>query len=153
MESFENLWIEVKKKVLLLSNFLVPMGNRFTDPICKWLAYDCITDVDNPLTRHLLDITLVRDVLWNSCIFACKLKDVLDGQSFVLWACKILDVITLEEELLLNTKVYSIKMSWESATSFELVTFTYLSKSIWSGCLSYKDKLCNQLWGTSRSRS
>ena len=111
MESFENLWIEIKKKVLLLSNFLVPMGNRFTDPICEWLAYDCITDINNPLTRHLLDITLVRDVLWNSCIFACKLKDVLDGQSFVLWTCKILDVITLEEELLLNIKVYSIKMS------------------------------------------
>ena len=114
MESLENLWVEVKKKVLLLSNLLVSVGNRLTDPICKRLADESVADVDNPLTRHLLDITLVWEVLRNSRVLACKLKDVLDGRAFVVWACEVLDVIALEEQLLLCAEVYRIEKSSES---------------------------------------
>ena len=119
MKSLENLWVELEEKVLLLCNLLVPVGNRLTDPICKRLANEGVADIDNPLTRHLLDITLIGEVLRNSRVLACKLKDVLDGRAFVLWACKILDVITLEKEFLLCAEVYSIKMILESSASFE----------------------------------
>ena len=114
MKSLENLWVELEEKVLLLCNLLVPVGNRLTDPICKRLANEGVADIDNPLTRHLLDITLIGEVLRNSRVLACKLKDMLDGRAFVVWACEVLDVIALEEQLLLCAEVYRIEKNSES---------------------------------------
>ena len=42
---------------------------------------------------------------------------------------------------------------FRKSASFEWVTVTYLSESIWSGFLHCKDKPCNQQWETSISHS
>ena len=60
MESFENLWVKVEHKVLLLGELYIPVGYGIGHPFREFVAHDCVGNVYYPLARHFVHVSGVR---------------------------------------------------------------------------------------------
>ena len=52
-----------------------------------------------------MHVSIVGQVLQNFVVLTDLLKDVMNCETFILWTCQELDIITLNEELLLGAEV------------------------------------------------
>ena len=65
-------------------------------PASKRFTKDGIGDIDEPLARHLVHITVFREVVVDSRVLPCLCKDTFDAEVLILGAVQILDCITLD---------------------------------------------------------
>ena len=84
---------------------LVPCDHIITNKVSELLANEGVAHVNDPLARNLVHVTVIREVAFHPGILVCKLKNLLDVESLVLRASKVLDVIALEEAFLLLKQV------------------------------------------------
>ena len=84
---------------------LVPCSHRITHKVSELLANEGVAHVNDPLAWNLVHVSVIREVAFHPSILVCKLKYLLDVQSLVLRAGKVLDVIALEEAFLLLEQV------------------------------------------------
>ena len=52
-----------------------------------------------------MHVSVIWQMLQNLVVLADFLKDVMNCETFILWTCQELDIITLNEELLLGAEV------------------------------------------------
>ena len=110
MKCLQDFWVEVQDEVLLLGNLHVPFGNHIAYPVGKRCTDNRIGDVHYPLTRNLVHVPIVWQVLHHQIVLACLLKDVLNCQSFILWTSQELHLIAFEEKFLLSAEVWKSKI-------------------------------------------
>ena len=84
---------------------LVPCSHSITHKVSEFLTNERVAHVNNPLARNFVHVTVIREVAFHPSILVCKLKNLLDVESLVLRASKVLDVIALEEAFLLLEQV------------------------------------------------
>ena len=84
---------------------LVPCSHIITNKVSELLANEGIAHVNDPLARNFVHVTVIREVAFHPGILVCKLENLLNVESLVLRAGKILDVIALEEAFLLLEQV------------------------------------------------
>ena len=106
MEGFDDFGVEVEDEVLLLREFHVPVRHCFRDPVCERSPDDCVRDVNDPLPRYLVHVSLVGQVLKYALILTSLLENIVDRKPFVLRTRQELDVVALDKELLLRAKIY-----------------------------------------------
>lgn len=91
-----NLRIHIDQEVLLFGELLVSISNLRLDPGAEWFADDGVGDVDEPLPRDLMHVTVFREVVIDQRDLPGLIKDPSDAKILVLWSVEDLDVVALD---------------------------------------------------------
>ena len=114
-----NLRVHLDIEVLLLGQVLVAADDFLFDPAAKWLSDDRVGHVDEPLSRHLVHITVfwqeVADLWRHSGLF----EYATDAERLVLWAVEHLDVVALDAAPILDMDRETYNLRFPVTRSFK----------------------------------
>ena len=68
MEGFGYLWIELYDQVVLGSDSAIAIFDHLRDPSPEVIADESVDHIDDPLSRQLSVVTLIRHVATNSLV-------------------------------------------------------------------------------------
>ena len=96
MEGLGDIWIHLDEELLLLCQLLVADGNFISSPGAEWLPQDGVGDVDEPLARDLVHVSVVGQIGEDGLVLAGFIEDGGDGEVLVLRAVKDFDFFALD---------------------------------------------------------
>ena len=96
MEGLGDIWIHLDEELLLLCQLLVADGNFISSPGAEWLPQDGVGDVDEPLTRNLVHVAVLRQIVVDPGVLSCLLEDALDAEGLVVGHVEDLDLVALD---------------------------------------------------------
>ena len=112
MEGFGNVRVHLDVELLPLSQRFIAVFDLQLDPASKGFTANYEGEIDEPLARHLVHVTVFREIVGDFRVFPTRLKYALDAEVLVLRDVKHLDVITFDAARLLenNTVTYYLRL-------------------------------------------
>ena len=97
-----NLRVHLDIEVLLLGQVLVAADNFLFYPAAEWLSDDRVGHVDEPLSRHLVHVTVFWQEVADHWRHSGLFEYATDAERLVLWAVEHLDVVALDAKSILG---------------------------------------------------
>ena len=96
MESFGNVRVHLDVELLLGRQVFIAAFDLQLDPASKRLTQHCEGHVDEPLARHLVHVTVLRQVVVDERVLPGCGEQPLDGEVLVERTVQVLDVLTFD---------------------------------------------------------
>ena len=95
LESCGDIRIELDHEIVGDHQLLVTLIDAATNPLLEVITDKAINEVNNPLFRQLLDLSLIRKVVTYDAVISTEYVDVCCGQSLVLRNRQMLRIFVL----------------------------------------------------------
>ena len=76
MESFGDFFVHLDQQLLLLRQLLVAIRDFSLHPLTEWFTDNCVGDVNEPLSGHLVHVTIFWQMLADIRILSSLFQDV-----------------------------------------------------------------------------
>ena len=71
---------------------------------------NCVNDIDNPLSRELPNITLIRHMMTNLVVGHSLSKDILNREAIIEWNMQMLGHIRFEDYISVRNKKENLQL-------------------------------------------
>ena len=111
MEGFGNVRVHLDVELLLGRQLFIAALDLQLDPASKGFTANCEGEIDEPLARHLVHVTVFWEIVGDFRVFPSCLKYALNAEILVLRDVEHLDVVTFDAARLseVNTETYYLR--------------------------------------------
>ena len=109
-EGFCYLRIKFNDQVVLGSNSAISISDYIGNPLPEVITDNCVNDIDNPLSRELANITLIRHMMTNLVVGHSLSKDILNREAIIEWNMQMLGHIRFEDYISVRNKKENLQL-------------------------------------------
>ena len=109
-EGFCYLRIKFNYQVVLWSNSAISFSDHIRDPLPEIITDNCVNDIDNPLSRELPNITLIRHMMTNLLVGHSLSKDILNREAIIEWNMQMLGHIRFDDYISVRNKKENLQL-------------------------------------------
>ena len=118
MEGFGDVRVHLDVELLLGRQVFIAAFDLQLDPASKGLTADCEGEIDEPLARHLVHVTVFRQVVFDRRVLLGCCQDLLDAEVLILRSVQIPHVLTFDTRHMLTIHSLSYNLRLPETRSF-----------------------------------